>query len=79
MIGKSHTEQIVLDSLEYFMNLGMTEKMEVYTKVVEETDVARPTVRRIARNLRQYYQSRIDILQNDLVKTTHQTKGSVQK
>lgn len=66
MIGKTHTEQIVLDSLEYFMNLGYTDKHEIYSKVVDATNVARPTVRRIARDLRNYYQSRIKILQSDL-------------
>ena len=65
MIGKTITEQTVLNSLEYFMNLGCKDKHELYSKVVESTNVARPTVKRIARDLKFYYQERIDFLQND--------------
>ena len=65
MIAKTHTEQLIFDSLEYFMNLGCKDKHELYSKVVEYTNTPMPTVRRIARDLRTYYQKRIDFLQND--------------
>ena len=65
MIGKTHSEQVVLDSLEYFMNLGCKDKYELFKKVVETTNVPRPTVRRIARDLRIYYQNRISFLQDE--------------
>lgn len=65
MIGKTHTEQVVLDCLEFYLNMDYR-KADIYTKVCEETNVPRPTVRRIARDLRQHYQQRISQLQDEI-------------
>ena len=70
MIGKTNSEQLILDSIEYFMNQGCKDKHELFSKVVEYTNTPMPTVRRIARDLRIHYQKRIDILQNDLLITS---------
>ncbi len=51
------------EALEQKLESGMTNKNEIYRKVVDELDVPRPTVRRIARDLRSKYLERIRILQ----------------
>ena len=73
MIGKTHTEQVVLDCLEFYLSMDCR-KPDIYTKVCEETNVPRPTVKRIARDLRQHYQKRISQLQDEIT-TTEQSKG----
>jgi len=44
------------------LDKGMTKKTEIYSKVVEELGIPRPTVRRVARDLRTKLQQRINIL-----------------
>ena len=44
------------------LDKGMTKKSEIYDKVVEELGTPRPTVRRVARDLRTKLQQRINIL-----------------
>jgi hypothetical protein len=48
----------------------MTDKQDIYTKVVDELGVPRPTVRRVARDLRTELLQKIQILQSDMPKAT---------
>ena len=43
----------------------MTDKQDIYTKVVDELGVPRPTVRRVARDLRNELLEKIQILQSE--------------
>ena len=52
---------------------GVTDKQEVYTKVVEEMGVPRPTVRRVARDLRNELLEKIKILQSETQPTLSST------
>ena len=47
------------------MDNGMTDKTEIYSLVCEETGALRPTVRRVARELREEMMDKIAILQSD--------------
>ena len=47
----SQSEDIAF-AIERYMENGMTNKQEIFTKVVEVLGVPRPTVRRVARDLR---------------------------
>jgi len=49
-------------SIESFMDRGMTDKSEIFTKVVEALGVPRPTVRRVARDMREIYAKHAAIL-----------------
>lgn len=49
------------------LDKGMTDKQEIYTKVVESLGVPRPTVRRVARDLRTELEVKVEILSSDLV------------
>jgi len=59
-------QKIVKERLEYYLDLGLTDKMKIYGRVVTDLNVPRPTVRRVARDLRLEYMQRIQILQNSL-------------
>lgn len=50
-------------AIESCMDQGMTDKQDIYTKVVNDLNVPRPTVRRVARDLRIEMLKKIDILQ----------------
>jgi hypothetical protein len=48
------------------LDKGLTDKQDIYTKVVEELGVPRPTVRRVARDLRNELLQKIKILQSEV-------------
>ena len=52
-----------------YIQSGVTDKQELYTKVVEDLGVARPTVRRIAAQLRKEMTAVVLILSQDIPKT----------
>lgn len=57
--------QRIEHAIEQKLESGMVNKQEIYTMIVEEFNVARPTVRRIARDLRNKYLEKVKILQSD--------------
>ena len=48
------------------LDKGFTDKQDIYSKVVEELGVPRPTVRRVARDLRNELLQKIKILQSEV-------------
>ena len=52
------------------LDKGVTDKQDIYTKVVDELGVPRPTVRRVARDLRNELLDKIQILQSDTKTST---------
>ena len=52
------------------MDKGVTDKQDIYTKVVDELGVPRPTVRRVAIDLRTELLQKIQILQSDMPKVS---------
>ena len=52
--------------IEEKLDAGMIDKHEIFRQVVEELGVPRPTVRRIARDLRNKYADRIKVLQSEV-------------
>ena len=58
----TNIKQAINDLLEK----GFTDKQDIYTKVVEELNVPRPTVRRVARDLRNELLLKIKILQSEV-------------
>lgn len=58
--------QIVAQAINRLIDSGLTDKSEIFTKVVDELKVPRPTVRRVARDLRKEMEKRVKILGSDL-------------
>ena len=55
----------IKEKLNYYLDRGMTDKTSIFTRVVDDLGVPRPSVRRIARQLRTEFLRRIQILQSD--------------
>ena len=57
--------QKIKDRIYYYLDKGLKDKSEIYTKVTEDLNVPRPTVRRIARTVRTELIEKMNILQSD--------------
>ena len=55
----------IKESIISFLHKGIQDKQDIYTKVVDELGVPRPTVRRVARDLRNELLAQINILQSE--------------
>ncbi len=55
----------IKEKLNYYLDRGMTDKTSIFTRVVDDLGVPRPSVRRIAGELRTEFRRRIQILQSD--------------
>ena len=58
--------KVIKQAIESYLDKGMTDKSDIYSLVVKELGVPRPTVRRIARDLRHEYANKIKILNQGL-------------
>ncbi|MEO9277656.1 MAG: hypothetical protein ABI340_07775 [Nitrososphaera sp.] len=56
----------IKQAINELLDKGLTDKQDIYTKVVEELGVPRPTVRRVARDLRNELLQKIKILQSEV-------------
>lgn len=56
----------IKQAINELLDKGFTDKQDIYTKVVEELGVPRPTVRRVARDLRNELLQKIKILQSEV-------------
>jgi hypothetical protein len=56
----------IKQAINQLLDKGFTDKQDIYTKVVEELGVPRPTVRRVARDLRNELLQKIKILQSEV-------------
>jgi len=65
-IIQTKQSQVIKDRIEQKLKNGMTDKQEIYSIIVQELNVPRPTVRRVARDLRNEYVERIRILQSEV-------------
>ena len=67
---------IIRQAILSYLQKGLTDKQTIYSKVVDELGVPRPTVRRIARELRDELVEYIKILQSEIPKPTCDNGGS---
>ena len=57
-------------SINSFLDRGIKDKQDIYTKVVDKLGVPRPTVRRVARDFRSELLAKIKILQSETQQTS---------
>ena len=69
-LNRTNQSTIIKEAINSYLDKGMTDKQDIYTKVVDELGVPRPTVRRVARDLRTELLQKIQILQSDMPKAT---------
>ncbi len=70
MLNRTNQSTIIKEAINSYLDKGVTDKQDIYTKVVDELGVPRPTVRRVARDLRTELLQKIQILQSDTPKTS---------
>ena len=68
-MSRTNQSTVIKEAINSFLDQGVTDKQDLYTKVVDELKVPRPTVRRVARDLRNELLKKITILQSDLPKS----------
>jgi len=59
---------IIRECILSYLRKGLTDKQDIYQKVVDELGVPRPTIRRIGRDLRNELVEFVKILQSDIPK-----------
>ena len=72
-LNRTNQSTIIKEAINSYLDKGVTDKQDIYTKVVDELGVPRPTVRRVARDLRTELLQKIQILQSDMPKATAPT------
>lgn len=67
-MSRSTQSTSIKQAINELLEQGLTDKQIIYSKVVEELGVPRPTVRRVARDLRNELLRKVKILQTDSAK-----------
>ena len=57
---------MIKEAINTYLDRGLKDKQDIYTKVVGDLGVPRPTVRRVARDLRNELLQKIEILQTEI-------------
>ena len=60
-MNRTNQSTIIKEAINSYLEKGVTDKQDIYTKVVDELGVPRPTVRRVARDLRTELLQKIQI------------------
>ncbi|MDC0041102.1 hypothetical protein OAJ50_00085 [Candidatus Nitrosopelagicus sp.] len=69
-MNRTNQSTVIKAAINSLLDKGITDKQDIYTKVVDELGVPRPTVRRVARDLRNELLEKIQILQSDTKTST---------
>ena len=72
-MNRTNQSTVIKEAINSFLDQGITDKQDIYTKVVDELGVPRPTVRRVARDLRNELLDKIKILQSEIPKSNAST------
>ena len=77
LVNRTNQSTVIKAAINTLLDNGVTDKQDIYTKVVDELGVPRPTVRRVARDLRNELLEKIKILQSEtrLITTSVSTKA----
>jgi len=69
-VNRTNQSTVIKETINYFLDDGITDKQDLYSKVVDKLGVPRPTVRRVARDFRNELLTKIKILQSETQQTT---------
>ncbi len=75
-MNRTNQSTVIKAAINSLLDKGVTDKQDIYTKVVDELGVPRPTVRRVARDLRNELLEKIQILQSDTKTSTATVESS---
>ena len=77
-MNRTNQSTVIKSAINNLLDNGVTDKQDIYTKVVDDLGVPRPTVRRVARDLRNELLEKIKILQSE-TRTTLITNKDVEE
>lgn len=66
-MNRTNQSTIIKEAINSYLDKGLTDKQDIYSKVVNDLGVPRPTVRRVARDLRNELLEKISILQSEAI------------
>ena len=69
-MNRTNQSTIIKEAINSLLDEGVTDKQDIYSKVVDQLGVPRPTVRRVARDFRNELLTKIKILQSETQQTT---------
>ena len=69
-MNRTNQSTVIKEAINSLLDEGITDKQDIYSKVVDNPGVPRPTVRRVARDLRNELLTKIKILQSEAQQTT---------
>ena len=68
-MNRTNQSTVIKEAINSLLDEGITDKQDIYSKVVDKLGVPRPTVRRVARDLRNELLTKIKILQSEAQQT----------
>ncbi len=78
-MNRTNQSTVIKAAINSLLDKGVTDKQDIYTKVVDELGVPRPTVRRVARDLRNELLEKIQILQSDTKNSTATVEATTEQ
>ena len=69
-MNRTNQSTVIKEAINSLLDEGVTDKQDIYSKVVDNLGVPRPTVRRVARDLRNELLTKIKILQSETQQST---------
>ena len=69
-MNRTNQSTVIKQAINSYLDKGLTDKQDIYSKVVNDLSVPRPTVRRVARDLRNELLEKISILQSEAIKSS---------
>ena len=68
-MNRTNQSTVIKEAINSLLDEGVTDKQDLYSKVVDRLGVPRPTVRRVARDFRNELLIKIKILQSEAQQT----------
>jgi len=74
-MNRTNQSTVIKEAINSYLDKGLTDKQDIYSKVVNDLGVPRPTVRRVARDLRNELLEKISILQSEAITSSGPSQG----
>ena len=68
-MNRTNQSTVIKEAINSLLDEGVTDKQDIYSNVVDKLGVPRPTVRRVARDLRNELLTKIKVLQSEAQQT----------
>ena len=69
-MNRTNQSTVIKEAINSLLDEGVTDKQDIYSQVVDNLGVPRPTVIRVARDLRNELLTKTKILQSETQQTT---------